>query len=601
MHLHGLLRAAATATCLASALVDAVKVNPLPAPASITWGDSGAKRIAGGLVVKGSEHPIVRAGWRRAFDAITTIKWTPAAIEEPIPTFEPFPTAAKAKRGGGESRTVIEVNIKVKDEKAELKHGVDESYTLEIKKDSQSIDITANTIWGALHSFTTLQQIVIVGGDGGLIVEQPVLIKDKPLYPYRGIMVDSGRNFISVNKIKEQINGMALSKLNVLHWHLYDSQSWPVKIAAYPQMTKDAYSPRETYSAADIKAILEYARERGIRVIPETDLPGHSASGWQQIDPKMVTCGKSWWSNDVWEKHTAVEPNPGQLDILYPKTYEVVKKVYDELSTHFTDDFFHVGGDEVHANCFNFSSLVRDYFAEDKSRTFGDLLQVWIDKAVPLFLNNRPNRRLIMWEDILTSVNVHAHTVPKEVIMQSWNGGLANIKNLTKQGYDVIVSSSDFLYLDCGHGGWVTNDPRYNVMENPDAETPNFNYLGDGGSWCSPYKSWQRIYDYDFTDGLTDAEKKHVIGAAAPLWSEQVDDTVISTKMWPRAAALGELVWSGNVNKQGQKRTTEMGQRILNFREYLLANGVMAAPLTPKYCLQHPHACDLNYNQTAVE
>ena len=186
--------------------------------------------------------------------------------------------------------------------------------------------------------------------------------------------------------------------------------------------------------------------------------------------------------------------------------------------------------------------------------------------------------------------------------MQTWNAGLTNIKTLTEAGYDVIVSSSDFFYLDCGFGGWVSNDPRYDVMSNPDAVSgdANFNYLGGGGSWCAPYKTWQRIYDYDFTTNLTATEAAHVIGAEAPLWSEQVDDSVVSSKMWPRAAALAELSWSGNKNPDGTKRVTTFTQRILNFREYLVANGVGASPLMPKYCLQHPHACDLYYNQSAI-
>jgi hexosaminidase len=137
-------------------------------------------------------------------------------------------------------------------------------------------------------------------------------------------------------------------------------------------------------------------------------------------------------------------------------------------------------------------------------------------------------------------------------------------------------------------------------MTNPDLNTPNFNYGGNGGSWCAPYKTWQRIYDYDFTTNLTVAQAQHVLGAEAPLWSEQVDDTVISGKMLPRAAALAELLWSGNKDENGKKRTTEMTERILNFREYLVANGIGAAPLVPKYCLQHPHACDLYLDQKAV-
>ena len=329
-------------------------------------------------------------------------------------------------------------------------------------------------------------------------------------------------------------------------------------------------------------------------------MPGHASSGWKQVDPSIVACANSWWSNDNWPLHTAVEPNPGQLEILNNKTYGVVEKVYQELSGVFSDNFFHVGADELQTGCYNLSSITQSWFAANSSRTYNDLLQYWIDHAYPIF-KKPANRQLIMWEDIYLATP-HANTVPKDIILQTWNGGLENIKTLTSNGYDIIVSSSDFFYLDCGFGGWVTNDPRYDVMSDPDptGATANFNYGGNGGSWCAPYKTWQRIYDYDFTTNLTSTEAAHVIGVTAPLWSEQVDDTVISSKMWPRAAALAELSWSGNKDSSGKKRTTEFTQRIFNFREYLVANGVGATPLVPKYCLQHPHACDLYYDQTAV-
>jgi len=591
-----LISVLATAACLFVAPSAAVAVNPLPAPQSITWGTSGPKQVSGGLVYKAQQDNVAYPAWERAFDAITTLKWIPAATEAPISSFAPFHTAtAAAKRG---SSLLIEVNVKIDDYNADLQHGVDESYTLDITQNSQSIDITAKTVWGALHAFTTLQQLVISDGKGGLMVEQPVSIKDYPLYPYRGVMIDSGRNFISPKKIFEQIDGLALSKMNVLHWHLEDAQSWPVQMTTYPDMTKDAYSTREIYSHDDIRSIIAYAKARGVRVIPEIDMPGHASSGWKQVDKSILACIDSWWSNDNWPLHTAVEPNPGQLDILNNKTYEVIGKVYKELSGLFTDSFFHVGADEIQPGCYNFSTLITDWFAANSSRTYNDLVQYWVDHAVPTF-KNTANRTLVMWEDVYISAE-GAHNVPKDIILQSWNNGIGNIKNLTRDGYDVIVSSADFMYLDCGFGGWISNDPRYDVMVNPNTSILTFNYGGGGGSWCAPYKTWQRIYDYDFTEGLTDAEAKHVIGAVSPLWSEQSDDTVISTKMWPRAAALAELVWSGNRNADGQKRTTELTQRILNFREYLVALGVQAAPLMPKYCLQHPHACDFYYNQTAV-
>jgi hexosaminidase len=260
--------------------------------------------------------------------------------------------------------------------------------------------------------------------------------------------------------------------------------------------------------------------------------------------------------------------------------------------------FSSVGADELQPGCYNLSSITQEWFKANESRTYNDLLQYWVDHAIPIFKKPK-DRKLIMWEDIYIATP-HANTVPKDIILQTWNGGLDNIKTLTSNGYDIIVSSSDWLYLDCGFGGWVSNDPRYNVMSNPDPNTPNFNFGGTGGSWCGPYKTWQRIYDYDFATNLTVEEAKRIIGVTAPLWSEQVDDAVISSKMWPRAAALAELAWSGNKNALGAKRVTEFTQRILNFREYLVANGVQASPLMPKYCLQHPHACDLYYDQTAV-
>ena len=580
-------------------LVDAVAVNPLPAPVSMTWGTSGPKSVAGYLVLNGAPNQLVRDAWNRASSAITSLKWVPQATEAPIATYAVFPTTpAKARRNYNNQLTAI--NLKIADSNAPLQHGVDESYTLDVTASSQTISITAKTVWGALHAFTTLQQLIISDGRGGLQIEQPVSITDAPIYPYRGIMIDSGRNFISLPKIYEQIDGMALSKLNVLHWHLDDAQSWPVQMHSYPVMTKDAYSAREQYSQSDIKNVIAYAQARAVRVIPEVDMPGHSSSGWKQIDPSIVACANSWWSNDNWPLHTAVEPNPGQLEILNPKTYEVVTNVYNELSGLFTDNFFHVGADELQTGCYNESSLTTAWFAANESRTYDDLVQYWVDHAVPIFQKPK-NRRLIMWEDI-TTATPHANSVPKDIIMQAWNNGLGNIQILTSSGYDVIVSSSDFFYLDCGFGGWVSNDPRYDVMYNADAVDglANFNYGGNGGSWCAPYKTWQRIYDYDFTTNLTAAEAKHVIGVTAPLWSEQVDDTVISGKMWPRAAALAELSWSGNKGPDGKKRTTDMTQRIFNFREYLVALGVGATPLVPKYCLQHPHACDLYYDQTAV-
>lgn len=601
-----ILASVATASALFARHVEAVAANPLPKPANITWGSEGAFSV-GSLTLSGPDHRVLTEGFDRVINSIAELKWIPAATEAPVRSFQPFPTptGAASKRlrrqyPTNSTGSLTTVKVDITNTQATLTHGVDESYTLEIASGSDTVEITAKTVYGALHALGTFQQIVINDGTGNMIVEAPVSIQDAPLYPVRGIMIDTGRNYVSKKKILEQIDGMALSKLNLLHWHLVDSQSWPLEIETYPQMTEDAYSANEVYTHAVIKEIISYAAARGIRVMPEIDMPGHASSGWKQVNRDMLACIDSWWSNDDWALHTAVEPNPGQLDILNNKTYEVTGKVYKEVANLFPDTWFHIGGDELFMNCNNFSSLASEWFASGKS--MGDLYQYWVDHAIPNF-RAQANKTFVMWEDVKLSADVGATgEVPKDVILQVWNSGLDRIQNLTRDGYRVIVSSSDFLYLDCGYGGWVGNDPRYNVMENPNATdgSPNFNWGGFGGSWCAPYKTWQRIYDFDFTLDLSEDQKKLVQGAITPLFSEQVDSVIISQKMWPRAAALAELVWSGNRDANGNKRTTELTQRILNFRELLVASGVEAAPLMPKYCLQHPHECDLYLNQTIL-
>jgi hexosaminidase len=273
MRLNQISEIIAATLCVSAGVVDAVAVNPLPAPTSITWGTSGPRAFNGrNLALNGAPNNLVSDAWDRAYDAITSLHWVPQATEAPIATYAAFPTytpPAKAKRG---TTTLNSIAVQIADSNAPLQHGVDECYTIDVPATGQVITITANTNWGALHAFTTLQQLVISDGNGGLMIEQPVSISDAPLYPYRGIMIDSGRNFISLPKIYEQIDGMALSKLNVLHWHLDDSQSWPVQMASYPSMTLDAYSAREIYTTDNLKDVLNYATARGVRVIPEVDM-----------------------------------------------------------------------------------------------------------------------------------------------------------------------------------------------------------------------------------------------------------------------------------------------------------------------------------------
>lgn len=550
--------------------------DPLPAPVSASWVGAGQYLgIFPDLKYNGPDNDIVQNAFSRALAHIKDDKWFPLEGNETT-TWASVPDVA----------VVSELKVSIKDTDAELQHGVDETYSLKIDK-SSGISISAKTVWGALHALTTFEQLVLFKADSNeLYVEGPVSISDGPKYPYRGVMIDTARNFYSVDSLLRQLDAMALAKMNVFHWHLTDTQAWPVFVKSYPDMIKDAYSPREVYKPEDIKRVVDHAHERGIRVVPELDIPGHSNSGWRRVKDNIIACGDCPWDQ------VAVEPNPGQLEVLQDDTYETLRNVYNDISEMFPDNFFHVGLDELNTGCYDQSESIQAWLKEDENRNYSDVAQYWIDHAFPIF-KNRDNRQLVMWEDAVLSPDIPAKKIPKDVILQAWNEGVQSVKELASRGYDVIISSADFLYLDCGFAGWLSDDPRYTDQVNPTPGEPNFNYGGSGGSWCGPYKSWQRIYSYDFSAELTKEEQNHIIGGTANLWSEQSDGTTADFMIWPRTAAYGELLWSGNKDNSGKLRTSELTQRILNFRERLVRRGVNAAALMPKYCAQNPGQCKL--------
>jgi hexosaminidase len=563
--------------------------DPLPAPNAISWSFNEPPIVLGQLKLVtlfdkeaeakspfASAHSILSGAFNRSVSSIRTQSWSPPTSE-----FENFTLTDIDLQVS----PVTEIQVTVQDISADLQQGVDESFTLQIPapEDSTKIAINSQTIWGTLHALTTLEQLTL-SKDGHVFIEHPVSISDGPLYPYRGLMIDTSRNFYSVADLERQIDTLHLAKMNVFHWHITDNQAWPIEVSSYPQMTRDAYSPDEIYSIADVKHLVQYGYERGVRIIPEIDMPGHSSAGWQQIDGDIVACKDSNW------EVTAAEPVPGQLEILSNQTYKLLENVYNDVSQLFHDNYFHVGFDELNVECYKESAITRQWFEENPTYNTSDLAQYWVDHAVPIFMNNE-QRKLIMWQDAVLSAHIPAKSIPKSVTLQVWTGDRDNVGTLIDMGYDVIFSSADFLYLDCGFGQWTANDSLVGDQANPNPGSPTYNYGGNGGSWCGPYKSWQRIYSIDLGFELTEAQQKHVIGGSAHLWSEQSGGLTVDFMVWPRLASLAELLWSGNLGSDGKLRNEEFTRRIYYFRERLVQRGISAAVLGPKYCLKHPDAC----------
>lgn len=475
------------------------------------------------------------------------------------------------------------LNVSVIDLSSTLQHDVDESYSLSISTFTGTANLTAQTVWGAIHGLETFSQLT-----WGFppIVATDIFIYDRPIFPHRGIMLDTSRNFYPKKDILRTINAMAGNKLNVFHWHIADSQSFPIDLPSEPELAKKgSYGPNMRYTVEDVREIIEYGLDRGVRIMPEIDAPGHAAS-WAEAYPDIVTCANEFWLPDGTSNlatQFAAEPGTGQLNPLEPKTYKIVKNVIHDIASLFPEQFYHAGGDEINAECWKNDTKIQDFLS--KGGTLSQILEIFINATKPFITSQ--NKTTVYFEDVLldATIKVSPSSLPTETtILQTWNNGPRNTKLIVQAGYRVIVSSSDFYYLDCGHGDFVGNDSSYDTIASD---------LGtNGGSWCGPFKTWQRIYDYDITYGLTSEEAKLVIGGEVALWSEQADETVLDARLWPRSSAMAEALWSGNRDRSGKKRYAEATDRLNDWRYRMVGRGIRAEPLQPLWCRKNSGMCN---------
>jgi len=475
----------------------------------------------------------------------------------------------------------MKIQISIATAEAKLTLDTDESYTLQIQTtSSQTVaTVTAKTFYGARHGLETVSQLINYDDICGCLqIVKDAYIEDAPAYPLRGLMLDTSRNFFSVASILKMLDGMALNKLNTFHWHITDTHSFPIFISKQPEMTQyGAYSQRHVYMPSDVKKIVDYAAVRGIRVMPEFDQPAHCGNGWQWGPKKGKGRMASCVNQDPWTSY-CVEPPCGQLNPLNDHVYEVLGNIYKSYLEMFDFDIFHIGGDEVNINCWNTTKEITDYMmSQGKMRTekdFMDLWKVFLDKTTEKFVeaNNKRQMPLVLWSSHMTFPKYIGKYVDKsKYIIQIWTERSdKTISNLIMKGYRVIFSNYDNVYLDCGFGGWVT----------------------DGSNWCSPYKEWQKLYENDPKQilenfGITDESKlKLVLGGESAMWSEQVDEFSVGTKVWPRASAYAERLWS---DPSTHWRSAEA--RLLRHRERMVQYGINGDALQPLWCLQNEGKC----------
>ncbi|KAK7243657.1 hypothetical protein RIF29_38465 [Crotalaria pallida] len=473
------------------------------------------------------------------------------------------------------------LTISITNPAAPLHHGADESYTLAIPYTSSvpHAMLQAETAWGAMRGLETFSQLVW-GHPSHVPIN--VHVWDAPLYAHRGVMLDTSRNYYPVKDILRTIEAMSMNKVNVFHWHVTDSQSFPIVLPSEPCLAdKGAYGPDMVYSIEDVKKVVEFGLDHGVRALPEIDSPGHTGS-WALAYPEIVTCANMFWESE-WPVMLAAEPGTGHLNPLNPKTYQVLKNVIRDVTTLFPEPFYHSGADEVIPGCWQTDPTIQKYLSN--GGTLSQLLETFVNETLPYILSL--NRTVVYWEDVLLSGTVHVPStiLPKEhVILQTWNNGHNNTKRIVSSGYRAIVSSADFYYLDCGHGDFVGNNSVYDNQTSSDSN--------NGGSWCGPFKTWQTIYNYDIAYGLSDEEAKLVLGGEVALWSEQADATVVDARLWPRTSAMAETLWSGNRNERGVKRYAEATDRLNEWRSRMVSRGIGAEPIQPLWCVRNPGMCN---------
>jgi hexosaminidase len=365
--------------------------------------------------------------------------------------------------------------------------GNDESYTLEINA-TQAI-LRAPTTWGALHGLATVQQLLRADASGWFL--PAVSIEDRPRFSWRGLLIDVGRHWQPLEVIQRNLDGMALVKLNVLHLHLTEDQGFRIESRQYPHL-HELGSDGHYFTQEQMRGLVAYAADRGIRVVPEFDLPGHATS-WVVAYPDLASAPGPYVIERKWGVFDPV------LDPTNPKVYELLGGFLGEMAALFPDTYLHIGGDENNGVQWNANPKIQAFIREHNLKDNAGLHAYFNTKLNAILTRN--GKTLVGWDEVL-----HPDLPPGSVV-HSWRGP-EGIAAATKLGFPVLLSNG--YYIDLCH---------------PAAEL----------YWNDPLPAGNR---------LTPAQRELVLGGEATMWAEWVTPETIDSRIWPRTAAIAERLWS---------------------------------------------------------
>ncbi|KAH9832125.1 glycoside hydrolase family 20 protein [Teratosphaeria destructans] len=447
----------------------------------------------------------------------------------------------------------------------------DDSYTLVVSKAGE-VTITAATSIGLLYGLTTFTQLFYKTASDGCVYTPyaPVEIIDAPKFPWRGLNIDTSRMFMPLSDLYAMIDALSYNKMNRLHWHVTDSQSWPLEIPAMPGLAdKGAYIAFQKYSPDDVKAVQEYGALLGVEVVMEIDNPGHTASIAYSHPDLIAAYQESDWSA------YAAEPPSGTLKLNSTAVYDFLEKLFDDLWPRLKPytSYFHLGGDEVNVNAY----LLDDTVRSNLSSVLQPLMQKYMDRNMAQI--QKAGLIPLVWEEMLLTWNL---TLPDNTIVQTWQSDDAVLQTVQK-GHKALVGNYAAWYLDCGWGQWLDFYPSSAAAYWPYAD------------YCSPLHNWRVMYDYDPLAGIPSNLSHLVLGGETHIWSEQTDSVNLDTKVWPRTCAAAEVLWSGAKDPvTGQNRSQiTASPRLSEMRERLVARGIRAEPIQMPYCTMNGTQCAL--------
>ena len=359
--------------------------------------------------------------------------------------------------------------------------GEDESYRLAISM--SGVQLSAPNPLGVLHGLQTFLQLVRVGPKGFTV--PAVTIEDKPRFPWRGLLIDSGHRFVRLPVIKRNLDAMEAVKLNVFHWRFSDDAGFHIESRRFPLLPEKA-SGGFYYTQEEVKEIIAYARDRGIRVVPEFDMPCHTAS-WFHAYPELGS-GKT----------------PGESSAMDPtkeSTYRVLRGFIEEMAGLFPDAYFHTGGDECDFHEWESNPGVQEYMRVRGIKD-GPALQAQFTARIQKIVAR--NKKIMMgWDEVLQP------GTPRDVVIQSWRGP-KSLADAARQGNRGVLSSGYYIDLNQSAAEHYAVDP-----------------LGDPSA-----------------ASLTAEEKARVLGGEATMWTDIVSDENLDNRVWPRTAAIAERLWS---------------------------------------------------------